>query len=88
MVDGDPSKPNFQVKNIGVSEEMALRLGDRFTLLRGIEGVRREGDTNPGDRDDGRALCARAFDMLDQYASPGRVRPVEGAGRDGASGTG
>ncbi|MCE9533861.1 MAG: DUF1501 domain-containing protein [Planctomycetes bacterium] len=63
MVDGDPSKPNFQVKNIGVSEEMALRLDDRFTLLRGIEGVRREADTN-------RALLTmsghyeRAFDML------------------------
>ncbi len=47
FVDGDPSKANFQVKNIGVSDEMAQRLDDRFTLLRGMEGVRREADTNP-----------------------------------------
>ena len=63
VVDGDPSKPNFEVKNIGVSEEMALRLEDRFTLLRGIEGLRREADTNPAPRAMG-GHCARAFDML------------------------
>jgi hypothetical protein len=63
IVEGDPSKPNFQVKNVGVSEEMALRLDDRFTLLRGIEGVRREADTNPALKTMG-GHYARAFDML------------------------
>jgi len=63
MVDGDPSKPNFQVKNLGVSEEMAQRLDDRFTLLRGIERVRREADTNPALRTM-EGHYARAFDIL------------------------
>lgn len=63
IVDGDPSSKKFQVKNIGVSEEMAQRLDDRFTLLRGIEGVRREADTNPATKAmDGH--YERAFDML------------------------
>jgi uncharacterized protein (DUF1501 family) len=63
IVDGDPSSAKFQVKNIGVSEEMARRLDDRFTLLRGIEGVRREADTNPAMKAmDGH--YERAFDML------------------------
>ena len=63
IVEGDPSKPNFQVKNIGVSQEMARRLDDRFTLLRGIEDVRREGDRNPAMRAMG-GHYERAFDLL------------------------
>jgi uncharacterized protein (DUF1501 family) len=63
MVDGDPSKANFQVKNIGVSEEMARRLDDRFTLLRGIENVRREADTNPALKAMG-GHYERAYDIL------------------------
>lgn len=63
IVDGDPSKANFQVKNIGVSEEMAQRLDDRYTLLRGIEGVRREADTNPALKTMS-GHYAQAFDLL------------------------
>ena len=63
MVDGDPNSPKFQVKNIGIGEEMALRLDDRFTLLRGIENVRREADTNPALESMG-GHYERAFEML------------------------
>jgi hypothetical protein len=63
MVDGDPSSAKFQIKNIGVNEEMAKRLDDRFTLLRGIEGVRREADTNPAIKTMG-GHYERAFDIL------------------------
>jgi len=63
IVDGDPSKAGFQVKNIGVNQEMAQRLDDRFTLLRGIEQVRREADTNPTMRTMN-GHYERAFDLL------------------------
>lgn len=63
IVDGDPSKAGFQVKNLGVSQEMAQRLDDRFTLLRGIEQVRREADTNPTMRTMN-GHYERAFDLL------------------------
>ena len=63
IVDGDPNSPKFQVKNIGIGEEMALRLDDRFTLLRGIENVRREADTNPALKSMG-GHYERAFEML------------------------
>ncbi|MSR54658.1 MAG: DUF1501 domain-containing protein [Gemmataceae bacterium] len=63
IVDGDPNSPKFQVKNIGIGEEMALRLDDRFTLLRGIENVRRDADTNPALKSMG-GHYERAFEML------------------------
>ncbi|NBU29592.1 MAG: DUF1501 domain-containing protein, partial [Caulobacteraceae bacterium] len=60
IVDGDPSKATFEVRNIGLNQEMAQRLDDRRTLLRGIERVRREGEkagAMSGHYD-------RAFDLL------------------------
>ncbi len=60
IVDGDPSKAAFKVKNIGLDQEMAQRLDDRFTLLRGIEKVRREGDKKGGMS----GHYERAFDLL------------------------
>ena len=63
MVDGDPSKANFKVKNIGVDQEMARRLDDRATLLRGIENVRRLADRDARMRSMG-GHYERAFDML------------------------
>lgn len=42
MVGGDPSRPGFQVRNIGLDQEMATRLDDRFRLLQGVDGLRRQ----------------------------------------------
>ncbi len=42
MVGGDPSRPGFQVQNIGLDQEMATRLDDRFRLLRGVDELRRQ----------------------------------------------
>jgi len=63
MVAGDPSRPKFEVKHIGVSESMARRLDDRFTLLRGIENVRRGAETDPAMKSMS-GLYERAFDLV------------------------
>src|ERR1019366_3073045 len=46
MVGGDPSRPGFQVQNIGLDQEMATRLDDRFRLLRGVDEMRRQVESN------------------------------------------
>ena len=46
MVGDDPSRPNFQVRNIGLDQEMATRLDDRFRLLQGVDGLRRQMESN------------------------------------------
>jgi hypothetical protein len=43
-IPGDPSQPNFQVQNVGLSSEMSDRLGDRQRLLSGFDQLRREVD--------------------------------------------
>jgi hypothetical protein len=40
-IPGDPSQPNFQVRNLGIAREMATRLDDRRTLLHGLDNLRR-----------------------------------------------
>jgi hypothetical protein len=40
-IPGDPSQPNFQVRNLGISSDMAARLDDRRTLLHGLDNLRR-----------------------------------------------
>lgn len=44
IVPGDPSAPDFQVQNIGLAPDMESRLDDRMTLLRGMDGLRRDLD--------------------------------------------
>jgi len=46
MIGGDPSRPGFQVQNIGLDQAMAQRLDDRFALLRGVDELRRQTDSN------------------------------------------
>lgn len=62
-VHGDPSLPTFKVNNIGLDQEMAQRLDDRFTLLRGIENVRRGADKSPQMRSMS-GHYENAFDIL------------------------
>ncbi len=63
MVGGDPSRSNFQVRNIGLDQEMATRLDDRYRLLNGMDGLRRQLESN-------RAMAAmdanyqRAYSMM------------------------
>lgn len=46
MVGGDPSRPDFRVQNIGLDQEMATRLDDRYRLLQGVDELRRRMDNN------------------------------------------
>ena len=41
MVTGDPSAPDFQVRNIGLTPDMETRLEDRMHLLGGMDRLRR-----------------------------------------------
>ncbi len=43
---GDPSRPGFQVQNIGLNQEMAQRLDDRFRLMQGLDETRRRIESN------------------------------------------
>jgi len=43
-IPGNPSSPDFQVRNLSLSSEMASRLNDRRTLLAGIDNLRRDVD--------------------------------------------
>ncbi len=44
LVPGDPSKPNFKVKNIGIESKMAKRIMDRMELMESLDNVRRDID--------------------------------------------
>ena len=44
MISGDPSEPNFKVRNIGVKAEMESRVDDRLTMLKGMDKLRRSVD--------------------------------------------
>ncbi len=43
-VEGDPSLPNFSVPNISPSEAVTGRIGDRMSLLKGLDRINREID--------------------------------------------
>jgi hypothetical protein len=43
-IPGDPSKPEFKVRNLSLSNEVAARLDDRRTLLDGLDQLRRNVD--------------------------------------------
>jgi hypothetical protein len=51
MVTGDPSQPNFEVKNVSVSPRVEGQLSDRLELLRGFDQV-------PNQRDGSGAMAA------------------------------
>jgi len=42
---GDPSRPDFQIKNVGIDRAMAGRIDDRLRLLRGFDTLRSDLDT-------------------------------------------
>jgi hypothetical protein len=54
-IPGDPSKPDFQVRNLSLSNDMATRLDDRRTLLNGLDNLQRQIDR------------AGAMDAMDKY---------------------
>ncbi len=54
-VPGDPSAPDFQVKNLALAPEMASRLDDRVRLLQGFDNLRRTLDQSG------------AMEAMDQY---------------------
>jgi len=43
-VPGDPSEPDFQIKNLAISKELSDRLGDRAALLGSLDEFRRQAD--------------------------------------------
>ncbi|HQX49375.1 MAG TPA: DUF1501 domain-containing protein [Planctomycetaceae bacterium] len=43
-IPGDPSDKDFRVKNLSVDQQAAERLGDRFSLLKGFDRLRRNID--------------------------------------------
>jgi hypothetical protein len=58
-IPGDPSKPDFQVRNLSLSNEVAARLNDRRALLGGLDKLRREVD---------RSGAMEAMDKFNQQA--------------------
>jgi hypothetical protein len=46
FVTGDPSEPDFKVQNLGLSPDMAERLGDRERLLKGLDRLRHDIDNS------------------------------------------
>lgn len=44
MISGDPSAPDFKVRNIGVKAEMEARVDDRLSMLQGMDKLRRSVD--------------------------------------------
>ena len=73
-VEGDPSTPNFSVPNISPSETVTGRIGDRMTLLKGLDRISRDIDgmrmVESTDRFQERAVgmltsdrAKRAFDL-------------------------
>lgn len=63
MVPGNPSDPDFQVKNIGMKQEMAARLDDRLALLKGMDQFRRDVDQS-GAMDAMDSFNRQAMEML------------------------
>lgn len=74
VVDDDPNSPGFQVQNLTLDQEFAGRLGDRRSLLRGLDRLKRgldlSGAVESSDRFQQQALelltsdkTAAAFDI-------------------------
>ena len=62
--EGDPNADNFQVRNIGLSQDLAIeRLNDRRALLTSIDSLRRDADKS-GMFDSMDRFDRTAFDMV------------------------
>jgi hypothetical protein len=63
VVGGDPSAPGFKVENLGVADDVALRLDDRVRLLADFDQLRRQVDASGvmGALDE---FNGRALDLL------------------------
>ncbi len=81
-VPGDPSEPNFTVKNLSVDKAMADRLDDRVALLGGLDRFRRQVDDSGAmdamDEFNQRALSLltseKARDAFDLSKEPDALR--------------
>lgn len=62
-IPGDPSEPNFKVQNLSLMKEMENRLGDRKTLLGGLDRLRRQMDRS-GAMDAMDKFNQKAFEVL------------------------
>lgn len=62
-VPGDPSLPDFQVRNLALSAEMESRLDDRATLLKSLDRLRRDVDQS-GAMEAMDQFNQKAFDLL------------------------
>ena len=62
-IPGDPSRSNFQVRNLSLSNEMATRLDDRRMLLGGLDRLRRAIDRS-GTMDAMDKYNQQAYQML------------------------
>ena len=58
-VDGDPTRPKFEIKNVSLNANLAERLEDRVTLLKSMDQMRRELDSSG---------IMNAMDYLNQQA--------------------
>ncbi|MFM7844490.1 MAG: DUF1501 domain-containing protein [Planctomycetota bacterium] len=45
-IGGDPNKPNFEIQNVTLRNDVAGRLGDRMNLLKSFDELRRQVETN------------------------------------------
>ena len=62
--DGDPNADNFQVRNVGLSQDLTIdRLNDRRGLLTSIDGLRRDADKS-GAFEAMDKFDRTAFDMI------------------------
>jgi hypothetical protein len=85
IVESDPNKPNFRVKNLALPRDLPLsRLEDRHSVLAALDNLRRDGDRGVADLDQHyqRAFslltghqAARAFNIA---AEPEKVRDLYG----------
>lgn len=63
VIHGNPSEPNFEVQNLGISRDMEARLDDRMALLKGLDNLRRDID-GAGLMEAMDSFGQRAFEML------------------------
>ncbi len=81
-VDGDPTRPKFEIKNVSLNANLAERLEDRVTLLKSMDQMRRELDSsgimNAMDYFNQQAMnvmtSARAREAFDLSKEPEKLR--------------
>ena len=81
-VDGDPSRPKFEIQNVSLNSTLAERLDDRVTLLKSVDQMRRDldahGTMNAMDRFNQQAISLltspRAREAFDLSREPDKLR--------------